>query len=119
MTAGVCHNWKILPVVVAMSIVSVVSPATPMMTNLKIPNVPDSIVDIKGDAAECPHCCLPFAFFSSPGLKTNLLMSRNAIFIVACFALATVASTPSTGHEVDQYSVPIGESLLDMGDYAE
>ncbi len=117
MTAGVCHNWKILPVVVAMSIVSVVSPATPMMTNLKIPNVPDSIVDIKGDAAECPHCCLPFAFFSSPVLKTNLLMSRNACFIIACFALATVASTPSTGHEVDQYSVPIGESLLDMGDY--
>jgi len=44
-------------------------------------------------------------------------MSKNACFIIVCFALATVVSTPCTGHEVDQYSVPIGESLLDMGDY--
>ena len=88
-----------------------------MMTDLKIPNIPDSIVDINGGMAQCPHCRLPFRFSRPHVSTTNVLMSKNACFIVTCFALATVVSTPCTGHEVDQYSVPIGESLLDMGNY--
>lgn len=55
--------------------------------------------------------------FQAPFANTNFLMKRSIRFLVICLTLAALDPTRCLGHEVDQYSVPIRGSLLDMGAY--